>query len=315
VPSPRSVLVVGATGFVGRHLVPSLRRAGYDVRAASRGGGGEGGVALDVTDADSVRRAFDAAPPNAVVHLAAIAHRPTGVSAAEHDAVNHQGTRAVLAAAREAGVSRFVFFSSASVYGDVGRRGPVAEDAELRPQGAYAASKSAAEAAALAEGAVALRLPAIYAPDWLLDVRKRAYVPGLGGRMLLSVPGARQPHYSLCAVEHAADAVMLALDGRLGPGAVNVADPEPYSQAHVARVVGQVDGVYRRLSIPRALVRAAVAPASFLPGNAAAGAVNSYWKLFEGLVLDTGRLRAAGFRPRMVLDDVVKPAREAPPPA
>jgi nucleoside-diphosphate-sugar epimerase len=305
VPSARSVLVVGASGFVGRHLVPALRRAGYDVRAASRGGGGEGGVALDVTDAASVQRAFDAAPPpDAVVHLAAIAHRPTGVSAAEHDAVNHQGTRAVLRAARAAGVPRFVYFSSASVYGDIGRRGPVTEDVALRPEGAYAASKAAAEAASLAEGAVALRLPAIYAPDWLLDVRKRAYVPGMGGRMLLSIPGARQPHYSLCAVEHAADAVLLALEGRLAPGPVNVADPEPYAQPHVARVVGQVDGVDRRLSIPRALVRAAVAPAAVL--GVGRGAVASYWKLYEGLVLDTARLRAAGFHPRMTLDDVTK---------
>jgi UDP-glucose 4-epimerase len=303
------VLVVGATGFVGRHLVPALRGAGYDVRAASRGGAGEGGVALDVTDPDSVRRALSAAPPpDAVVHLAAIAHRPRGVAPGEHDAVNHRGTTAVLRAAREAGVRRFVYFSSAAVYGDVPRRGPVAEDAPLHPLGAYATSKARGEEAVLAEGGVALRLPAIYASDWLLDVRKRAYVPGLGGRVLLSVPGHRQPAYSLCAVQHAADAVLLALDGSLGAGPCNVADPEPYPQGEVAAVVGRVDGVGRRLAVPRLLMRAALAPAALLPSQVGGAVQANYWKLFEGLVLDTARLHAAGFRPRARLQDLAPSA-------
>lgn len=308
-PSPADVLVVGSGGFVGRALVPGLRAAGLTVAGATQHPREAEERAVDVADEASVRALFASfdAPPRAVVHLAAIAHRPSStVPPGAYDAVNHRGLRNVLRAAREAGVRRLAFFSSASVYGDAGRTGAVPEDAVLRPTGAYGISKVRAEEAcgeAIANGfaAVMLRFPAIYARDWLVDVRKRAYVPGMGGRVLLRVPG-RAPRYSLCAVDNVVQAVRLALGDGLAPGPYNVTDGEPYAQDEVARVVGAVEGVSRRVPVPRTLARLALwNGAAALPSARRAGMRDNYWKLFEGLVLDDSRIRAAGFTPAVRL--------------
>jgi nucleoside-diphosphate-sugar epimerase len=313
VPSPADVLVVGSGGFVGRNLVPGLRAAGLMVAGATRSPRSADERAVDVTDEASVRALFASldAPPRAVVHLSAIAHRPTTTLAPDaYDAVNHRGLVHVLRAARESGVEKLVFFSSASVYGDAGRTGAVREDAELRPAGPYGVAKARAEdacAAAIAEGfaCAMLRFPAIYARDWLPDVRKRAYVPGRTGKVLLRVPG-RAPRYSLCAVQNAVQAVRLALSDGFAPGPYNVTDGEPYAQDEVARVIGAVDGVSRRMAIPRALAKLALwsVPAA-LPEPRRTSLRDNYWKLFEGLVLDDARVRAAGFRPTTRLDSLL----------
>lgn len=315
-PSPADVLVVGSGGFVGRNLVPGLRAAGLTVEGATRSPRSADERAVDVTDEASVRALFASldAPPRAVVHLSAIAHRPAKTLAPDaYDAVNHRGLVHVLRAARESGVGKLVFFSSASVYGDAGRTGAVREDAELRPAGPYGVAKARAEeacAAAVAEGfaCTMLRFPAIYARDWLPDVRKRAYVPGRTGKVLLRVPG-RPPRYSLCAVQNAVQAVRLALSDALAPGPYNVTDGEPYAQDEVARVIGAVDGVSRRVAVPRALAKLALwdVPGA-LPEPRRTGLRDNYWKLFEGLVLDDARIRAAGFRPSTRLDSLLKGA-------
>lgn len=316
-PSPADVLVVGSGGFVGRALVPGLRAAGLAVVGATAHPRAADERAVDVTDPASVRGLFASldAPPRAVVHLAAIAHRPAATLApGAYDAVNHRGLVHVLAAAREAGVERLVFFSSASVYGDAGRTGAVAEDAVLRPAGEYGASKVRAEEAcraAIAEGfaCAMLRFPAIYARDWVTDVRKRAYVPGMGGRVLLRVPG-RAPRYSLCAVGNAVAAARLALGEGCAPGAYNVTDGEPYAQDEVARVIGALEGVSRRVAVPRALARLALwNAAGALSETRRTGVRDNYWKLFEGLVLDDSRIRAAGFTPTARLGSLLADTR------
>lgn len=306
------VLVVGGTGFVGSRLVPALRARGHQVSAAGRHGGD---VAVDVCDPVAVRRMLDGGPPpDVVVHLAAIAHRERGgVAGNTYDEVNHRGVRNVLGAARAVGVPRFVLYSSANVYGHEGRPEPVCEEAERRPVGAYAQSKRDAEDACFeAAGAgypcVVLRFPAIYSEAFLRNLRARACVPGTAGRLLLRVAG-RQPRYSLCAVENAVAATEMAVEGRLEPGVYNVADCQPYTHHDVANAVGAVDGTRLSVPVPRWGARAALlAAAALLPGERGELVRSDYWKLFEGLVLDDARVRAAGFQPRDGLRDLVRRA-------
>ncbi len=112
------VLVTGASGFIGRHLVDHLMSQGHAVRALSRPGGGwrpPPGVEQvhgDVTVPASLRPAL--AGVDAVVHLAARQHasRP-GVLRR----VNVEGTQALAAEARAAGVSRLIFMSSLAAQG------------------------------------------------------------------------------------------------------------------------------------------------------------------------------------------------------
>jgi GDP-4-dehydro-6-deoxy-D-mannose reductase len=159
------VLVTGADGFVGRRLVGRLTEAGHEVTAACRpvqaqqNLGGEPWdnwvrtVPLELDDDRSVRRALSD-PQDAVVHLAAVA----SVREAREDpgrawVINAAGTARVMDAlisAREQGHSDPVVLnvSSSEVYG----AGPALSRAErdpVLPQSPYAASKAAAEIAAL----------------------------------------------------------------------------------------------------------------------------------------------------------------------
>ncbi len=158
--APRRILVTGAGGFVGGHLMRTL--AGAFPGAALDAAG------FDITDTAAVGAVIAAAPPDALVHLAAIAAIP----AARQDPdrawrVNLHGTlnlaRALLA---HAPGCTMVFSSSADIYGASFRGGrPLAEDALPAPLNTYAATKAAAD----------LALGAMAAADGLRVVRVRAF--------------------------------------------------------------------------------------------------------------------------------------------
>ena len=102
------VLVTGGTGFVGPHVVRAIQDAGHDVRALVRKDSVPGAEPAqgDMTDAESLRRAVKGT--DAVVHLVAIRQGREE----QFQRVMVEGTRDLLAAAREASVARFVHMSA-----------------------------------------------------------------------------------------------------------------------------------------------------------------------------------------------------------
>ena len=136
--------VTGASGFVGQWLVEHLERSGDEVVRA--------GPAVDVTDAAAVEESMAQAAPDAVYHLAGLAHvQRSWDEPGEYLRVNAGGTLNVLEAARRCPRSaRVLVISSAEVYGAVHPdRLPVGEDEPMRPASPYAASKAAAEMVAV----------------------------------------------------------------------------------------------------------------------------------------------------------------------
>jgi GDP-4-dehydro-6-deoxy-D-mannose reductase len=137
--------VTGGHGFVGRFLCAHLAEHGDEVVAPPAD-------EVDVTDAAAVRKALEEAEPHAVYHLAGVAsvaaswRDPTGVFA-----VNAGGTVAVLDAARTLPrPPRVLVVSSAEVYGRVPSEAlPIGEEQPFSPVTPYAATKAAAELAAL----------------------------------------------------------------------------------------------------------------------------------------------------------------------
>ena len=149
------LLLTGATGRVGRHLLPRLVAQGHDVRAVARGeaaadyvkAAGAEPVLADLLDPDGYRAAL--AGRDAVVHLAAVLRSG---DADEIRRANLEATRRLAGAALDADVGRFVFASTTLVCpGGLGR--PASEADEPAPPatwGPYPASKAEAERMLLA---------------------------------------------------------------------------------------------------------------------------------------------------------------------
>ena len=153
-----TVLVTGVTGFTGGHLARHLAAQGKQVRGlvrpASRARAGTlsaDGVAItlgDLTDAESLTPACRGV--DVVYHIAAT-YRTAGQSDAAYHAVNAEGTRALIDAARSAGVRRLIHCSTGGVHGHI-EQPPANEDAPLAPGDVYQASKLEGERIARTAG-------------------------------------------------------------------------------------------------------------------------------------------------------------------
>jgi nucleoside-diphosphate-sugar epimerase len=146
------VLVTGHEGYIGSVAVPMLQAAGHDVvglDTAYYAGCDLYDPALAVP---SLRRdvrdveAGDLDGFDAVLHLAGLSNDPLGDLDPELTfEINHLASVRIAELAREAGVERFIFASSCSMYGASGSDAPVDESAPLQPLTAYAESKVRSE--------------------------------------------------------------------------------------------------------------------------------------------------------------------------
>jgi nucleoside-diphosphate-sugar epimerase len=232
------VFVAGASGAIGRRLVPRLLDAGHEVAGTHNSASsgellrtlGARPVRLDLLDGVAVRKAVLENEPEAIVHEAtALANvkfaRNMDKVTAKTSELRTKGTDALLAAAREAGVRRFVAQSVASFSRYARQGGPIkTEDDPLDPTPPRDFRRSAAAMAHLEQavadfGGIALRYGAFYgaANDGTIDpVRKRQFpIVGDGGGI-----------WSWIHLDDAAAATVLALDHD-GPAIYNVVDDEP----------------------------------------------------------------------------------------
>ena len=154
-PAFRQVLVTGGAGYVGSALVPALLDGGMRVRsldldlyglealAGIRGRSGLEEVHGDLRDPDVVRRVV--AGCDAVIHLACISNDPSfELNPALGKSINFDAFEPLARLSREAGVRRFVYASSSSVYG-ISDAPEVTESHALKPMTDYSRYKAACE--------------------------------------------------------------------------------------------------------------------------------------------------------------------------
>jgi UDP-glucose 4-epimerase len=240
-----NVLVAGATGFVGGHLVPYLVRQGHEVIAAGHDPARlerfpqAARLVLDLRRPDAAAAIPDGL--DAVIHLAQ-ANVPFPDGASELFEVNTGSVQRLLEHARRSGVSRFVYASTASVYGGGDR--PWREDDPAEGPGYYAATRQASDRLVRAYGDVlpyvVLRLLTPYGPG-----QTNRLVPGLlarvqSGRPVTLRDGGR-PRMNPIYVDHVVDVFAQALT--VPPNqVVNLAGDEVLSIADMAETIGRVVG-------------------------------------------------------------------------
>lgn len=274
------MLVTGAGGFIGRHLVEALRRDGHDLQLVTRSAPPAGArrSPLRLLEPDESRIARSLEGIDTVYFLGAIAHRPGAeIPPSELSAVNVAAPVRWLRAAARTGIRRFIWLSSIKVLGDRSLA-PLDVDARYQPGDAYAHSKVAAELElqAIARGATDL---SIVRPPLV-------YGPGVAGNMLtmlrwsdsalpLPLALARAPR-SLVAVANLCD-LLLHL-GRDGAGIFHVADR---ADTCVAELLGAL-----RRGLGRAPRLFPVPPAWFGRGARLARREALFQRLFEPLQVD-----------------------------
>ena len=287
------VLLTGASGFVGRHLLRSLAQAGYAVRAAARQSSRIAStdaveVVLVPNFEDGVDWTQALAGVTAVVHLAALAHTPKGVTDQHYDLINRAATEALARAAAKAGVAHFVFVSSIRAQCGPSADHVVDESDNPCPVDAYGRSKLAAEVAVAAAGipCTIFRPVLVYGPEVGGNMEK---LMALAASQLPLPFGGLKNRRSLLAVDNLNAAIRFAL-GR--PPAERdmyvVADPEPLSIADILSALRTATG--RRpglLALPPPLVL----------GLCRLAGAGLWERLGTSLVVDPGRLIDAGWRP------------------
>jgi nucleoside-diphosphate-sugar epimerase len=146
------VLVTGHNGYIGTLLVPLFQRAGHDVVGLDSDLFAPCVFGTAPAEIESVRKdvrdveASDLEGFDAVVHLAAVCNDPVGdLNPQTTYDINQIASAQIAEKAKQAGVSRFVFFSSCSLYGKAAGADALDEHAEFAPQTAYGHSKVLAE--------------------------------------------------------------------------------------------------------------------------------------------------------------------------
>ena len=260
------VFVTGATGFLGSRLVRALLSDGHAVHALARGPDAAATIeragAIAVTGDLDRPASLELPPADVVVHAAA--HFRLAGPRAPFFRTNVDGTRALLTAARKAGVARFIYVSAGAVVMDdkgsalngVDEAAPTFPDS-FSP---YIASKSLGEAAVLQANSdrfatLALRPPGIWGPG---DPFSKALPAMIRRGRFAFIDGGRYPYVS-CHVDNVVEAIRCALERGEGGAAYFINDPEPTTFREFASGIARAHGlsVERAPSIPYGLAFAA----------------------------------------------------------
>jgi nucleoside-diphosphate-sugar epimerase len=265
------VFVAGASGAIGRPLVPKLVETGHEVTGMTRSEAsaqrireaGARAAVLDVFDADAVRAAMTEAGTEVVIHqLTSLPDRMDFRKEDLYAATNRvrtEGTRNLLKGARAAGARRFVCQSIAFAYRNEGSRvksedDPIVEDAPGAFGSAAKALTEMESAVLTADGMDGLVLrygffygPGThYGPDGSMTEeirRRRTPVVGKGTGV-----------FSFIHVDDAADATVAAVE-RGAPGIYNVTDDEPAPMSEWVPAMAEAAGAKKPLRVPAWLAR------------------------------------------------------------
>jgi 2-alkyl-3-oxoalkanoate reductase len=267
------VFLAGATGVIGRRLLPLLLAEGHEVTGMTRSAArteqlravGAEAVVADAFDAEQLKRAVAEARPDAVIHqLTSIPPRidPRKMERdfATNDRLRTEGTANLVAAAKAAGVTRVLAQSVAFFYapgppGTVHDEGDplLREDQAPTPVKRSTAALASLERTVLDAGGTVLRYGYFYGPGSAISREGSTGREVARGR--LPIVGSGAGVWSFIHVDDAAAATVAAL-GANKPGVFNVVDDEPARVAEWIPALARALGARKPRKVPALLARA-----------------------------------------------------------
>jgi nucleoside-diphosphate-sugar epimerase len=263
------VFVAGATGALGKQLVPMLVESGHEVVGMTRTPSkqdqirsmGASPVVADALDPEAVAQAVAQAEPEAVVHeltdLTGTFARNIDKAFATTNHLRTEGTDHLLAAARAVGARRFVAQSFAGwpfkrVGGPVKSEEDPLDDSPPKPvRQSLAAIRHLEDAVTHADGieGLALRYGGFYGPGTSLSLDPPGEMTELIRKRRFPVVGSGKGIWSMVHIHDAASATAAALE-RGEPGPYNVVDDEPTAVADVVPEIASVIGAKPPRHVP-----------------------------------------------------------------
>ena len=252
---PLRVLVTGGAGFIGSHVVDNLLQRGVDVVAidsfdpfydprvkreniaAAQRNPSFRLVEGDIRDVEMLDSALGDAPYHAIIHLAAaVGVRPSIADPIHYVRMNVEGTAAALQLAQRKQISRFIFGSSSSVYGDSAPVPFVETDPAVSPISPYAATKRAGELLChtahhqLGLSVMCLRFFTVYGPRQRPDLAIHKFVSMIEHAVPVTIYGdgnARRDFTHVADIVAGVSATLEYLAGGTSFEIVNLAGGQP----------------------------------------------------------------------------------------
>lgn len=300
------LLVTGATGFIGRALVPQLVEAGHSVRIATRSPSSHFTTEVEqevVPDLGEVKN-WDPLLKGVegVIHLAGLAHVIRGSGSVEESKRFHRAnvavTRELLQACLGYAITKFIFISSLHVVASQARQA-LSENAPPRPDSEYAKSKLNAEQlfndlpGNSAVGWTILRPPLVYGPGQKANMARLVQLIGRGWPLPF---GSINNQRSFIGIDNLCHLIMTCLrDDRANGQVFHCADGEPVSTSSLIYKIGEIYGKQPILiSVPGAILRLFAR----VPGMGALA------KLSDSLFVDQRHVQQQlGWRPPLSMDE------------
>lgn len=321
-PGIKTVLVTGATGFLGQIISMALSQYGYQVIGTSRSKDPKQKavknfeyIKADISDTNMLEKICNDTQPDVIVHCAGIAHqspfRP--IPDVLYDKINHH---AAMNLARIGGKTNpnlyFILLSSICVYGEHGGIN-FDETGQCNPTSAYAKSKLAAETklkALFEAGCIRkldiLRLAPVYGADWRMNLEKRICAPG---KWFYFKYGSGQQRLSVLARKNLVDFIryrIIADNSTRTCSIMNISDPEPCSFNEMIRVmnsksIGRKKPVF---TVPLQAIHLASQIAQFCFPFKKQFISSCHHKLVQDIVINNQRMLKTGFKPKYTIANI-----------
>ncbi|HEX4204436.1 MAG TPA: NAD-dependent epimerase/dehydratase family protein [Ktedonobacteraceae bacterium] len=261
-----NIFVTGATGVLGKAVIPLLRASSHHVYAASRSEKntaviralGAEPVAADLFESSSLTKALEATKATTIVHLATkippTMRMGRVASWQENDHIRRDGTRALVDAALATGVQTFVYPSFYYVYPD---RGAQWIDALSTPVESHVIQQATIDAEAEVARfthenrcGIVLRMGNLYGPEAPSALEQFQ----MAQKGFAAVPGPGDAYLCYIWVEDAARAIVVALE-KTPAGIYDIVDDEPLTRDAFVTALAQSVGKHRLLQIPNGVMK------------------------------------------------------------